>query len=520
MNRAELTLFLNQIQEKLGGEALLLHPIQLEKYQQSTLGLSKSIPAAILPKNTDETQIVVQLAHHYKIPLYPLSRGLNWGYGSRLPVKDQQVILDLSLMKAIRSVNEEFAYAIIEPGVTQQQLYEYLAANAPTLMMDASGAGPHVSLIGNYLERGFGFSPLAERAEGILHIEAVLADGRKIETSPPLFHDAKAKYLYKWGVGPSILSLFGQSNFVIVTAMAIKLMKKPETILTSFFYFKDSVQLTKATDAIRSLQQMGEVTSAVKWSHRDSLALYLVKKDEDFKKTFNPIGYEWVGSFGIYGSNEHVQLTKRKVKQILGKVAKVYFCSSTQLKWINRCSSFLKWIFGQQIEWKIEGLNMAYRRFHGQPEEKALQLAYLESQHPIPEKNLDPDRDGCGLIWFAPVLPLKGEDVFAYANLSKTIIKKYDFRFCPAFTAIGGRTCVGTIPILFNRMDEKAKTRAFECYHDLFEQSVQQGYPPYRISIHAMNKLLTQKDSYHDLLHALKRLFDPDNLIASGRYGL
>src|SRR5439155_6009065 len=100
-------------------------------------------PAAVLyPVSTEEVQQIVRIAAKYETPLYPISRGNNWGYGDACAVSDNQVIVDLRRMNKIIEVNAELAYAVVEPGVTQQQLYEHLRDNNIPLLLDVTGAGP------------------------------------------------------------------------------------------------------------------------------------------------------------------------------------------------------------------------------------------------------------------------------------------------------------------------------------------------------------------------------------------
>jgi 4-cresol dehydrogenase (hydroxylating) len=61
----------------------------------------------------------VAIANKFHVPIYVVSTGKNWGVGSKLPVKNGCALLILSEMKNIIEVNEKLRYAIIEPGVTQ-----------------------------------------------------------------------------------------------------------------------------------------------------------------------------------------------------------------------------------------------------------------------------------------------------------------------------------------------------------------------------------------------------------------
>src|SRR5690606_31560422 len=57
--------------------------------------------AAVAPTTVEEIQAIVKLANVHKVPLWPISRGKNYGYGGPAPVVANSVVLDLSRMKKI-----------------------------------------------------------------------------------------------------------------------------------------------------------------------------------------------------------------------------------------------------------------------------------------------------------------------------------------------------------------------------------------------------------------------------------
>ena len=68
--------------------------------------------------------------------------------------------------------------------------------------MDATGAGPDCSIIGNTLERGFGHTPYGDHFAHVCALEVVLADGSVLSTGLSCFDQATAAPVYRWGVGP------------------------------------------------------------------------------------------------------------------------------------------------------------------------------------------------------------------------------------------------------------------------------------------------------------------------------
>jgi 4-cresol dehydrogenase (hydroxylating) flavoprotein subunit len=72
--------------------------------------------AAVAPISAEEVRALVRLANEYRVPLWPISRGKNFGYGGAAPVMSGSVILDLSRMKKIE-IDVENGVALVEPGV-------------------------------------------------------------------------------------------------------------------------------------------------------------------------------------------------------------------------------------------------------------------------------------------------------------------------------------------------------------------------------------------------------------------
>src|SRR4030095_17003422 len=141
-----------------------------------------------------------------------------WGYGSRVPAGDG-VLLDLGRLNRIVAFDEDLAYVTIEPGVTQGQLYEFLRERGSRLWMDATGASPDCSIIGNTMERGFGHTPMGDHCNNVCAFEVVLPTGECVQTGFGRFAEAKAGALGRWGLGPSLDGLFSQSNLGLVTSL-------------------------------------------------------------------------------------------------------------------------------------------------------------------------------------------------------------------------------------------------------------------------------------------------------------
>lgn len=102
-------------------------------------------------------------------------------YGASGAIVSGSVILDLHRMDKIIEVNEEFAYAIVEPGVSFFDLFEYIQERGYRLWPSCPALG-WGSVVGNTLDRGFGYTPNGQHAEQQCGMEVVLATGEVLRT--------------------------------------------------------------------------------------------------------------------------------------------------------------------------------------------------------------------------------------------------------------------------------------------------------------------------------------------------
>lgn len=181
---------------------------------------------AVAPATIDELRAVLQVANAHRIPLWPISMGKNFAYGSAAPRLKGSLILDLKRMNRVLEVDERLGYAVVEPGVSFFDFKEELDRRGSRLWM----SGPSQSwgsVIGNALEHGVGYTPYGNHAEMICGMEVMLADGSLVRTGLGAVAGTREWQCHKWPFGPNWDGLFTQSNFGIVTKMGIWLMPEP-----------------------------------------------------------------------------------------------------------------------------------------------------------------------------------------------------------------------------------------------------------------------------------------------------
>src|ERR1035441_7952459 len=134
--------FLDSLRSSLGSAGVCGDEALRDSFARTTLPQGTRPAAVCWPSTREQIQRILKEASARAIPVYPISCGKNWGYGDACASLDGCLILDLSRMNRIIEVNCDLAYAVVEPGVTQGQLVDYLNEHQLPLMVDANGAGP------------------------------------------------------------------------------------------------------------------------------------------------------------------------------------------------------------------------------------------------------------------------------------------------------------------------------------------------------------------------------------------
>lgn len=200
--------------------AAYLDPFDIEPQEKHAAA------AAVAPANVEELRAVLAAANAHKVPVWPVSMGKNFAYGTSAPRLAGSVVLDLKRMNRVIEVNEALGYAIVEPGVSFFDFKAELDRRGGKLWMSGA-AHSWGSVIGNALEHGVGYTPYGTHAEAICGMEVMLADGTLVRTGLGATENSPEWACYKWPFGPSWDGVFTQSNFGVVTKMGIWLMPEP-----------------------------------------------------------------------------------------------------------------------------------------------------------------------------------------------------------------------------------------------------------------------------------------------------
>lgn len=500
---------------------------QIERAETATFRTEQKIPLILRPRTRAQVCETVRIANRHGVPVYPVSTGRNWGYGSRVPVVSGCALIDLSGMKQIVDFSETLGYVTVQPGVTQRDLYEFLHAQKSKLWMDATGSSPDCSLIGNAMERGFGHTPYGDHFAQVCALEAVLPDGETINTGFAGLPAARAGRVYRWGAGPSLDGLFSQSNFGIVTEMTIWLMPAPEYFQAFFFQSDREEGLAAIIDALRPLRMDGTLRSAIHIANDYKVMAGLQQFPAGEAEPLPPARMavlrremkftRWSGSGALYGTRGQVAEARRLLRGALnGAVSRLRFLDDRMLRTAARFTGLYRMVTGLDLTRTLELVKPVYGLLRGVPTQQPLGSAYWRKSMAVPD-DPDPDRDGCGLLWTAPVAPMEGAHAARLAGIVERSLLSHGFEPMISVTLLTERSIACVVSITYDRAKPGEDEKAMKCYRELQSELEAEGYYSYRLATPALPQPAAD-NPYGRLLKTIRTALDPNDILAPGRY--
>jgi 4-cresol dehydrogenase (hydroxylating) len=491
----------------VGAKNLLSEAAELGEAEAATFGTAQRITAIIRPADRAEVEECVRVANRYRAPIYPVSRGRNWGLGSRVPARTGCAVLDLARLDRIVDFDEKLAYITVQPGVTFRQVDEFLRERQSKLFAAVTGGPPDGSLVGNALERGEGSGPYGDRAAHICGFEVVLPTGETIRTGFGRFGKAKTVPLSPWGVGASLDGLFVQSSFGIVTELTVWLHPRPRYLEVFDLAVADTGDLAPVVDAIQPLVLNGTIAS-------QSFGLW-----NAYKRMSIAGRYPWSAMQG----KTPLLLRDRSGCEPWSAVGALY-APSASYRTAGRKS----------IQAACQGLpqtphfesaksstrDVAFDLWRGIPTVRNLRSMYWRKKNDPTgfAAPFDPHRDGCGVMWVHPVLPFSGEHVVNASRLMESVTASHGFEPLIGMSCPSGRRINVYLALMYDRAVAGEDERAMACHDDLLQRLTNEGYPPYRLGIQSMRSVPASQSPYEDVLRRLKAALDPNDIIAPGRY--
>jgi len=448
---------------------------------------SRSVHAVLRPGTVDDVRAVLAIFRRHRpgAALHAVSTGRNWGLGSAEPTTGGVVTLDMGRMGAIRALDRERGWAVVEPGVTQRRLAERLVGSRRMLNVTASSG--HTSVIGNALERGVGLR--RQRTEDLLGLEVVLADGACVRVG--WWPDTSAEFadaptaMDPYGLGPSLLHLFTQSNLAVVTAAVVRLMPRPEA--------QDVLRLTFPPERLGAA-----VDTLQRWVAQELVSGVLKVYDAASATNYGGLPGENLALICVSGTRERVAALTGVIRREADASGLFTSAVASSEEPASRADTVL-----QVVE----------RAYAGDPSRNEDMLAAATGQDAD-----HVDSDGGGWLFFLALVPFDGESMARAAGLVAEIGRETGL---PAGTTVNALSSdvIDLVVSLKFAPSEEATARAHRALDLIYERFVQAGFRPYRLDIdHAAWRRRLASPGTLALTERLETLLDPDGIIAPGRY--
>lgn len=457
--------------------------------------------AVVCPANAEEVRRIVEIANKYKFALHPISKGLQHGLGMATAVQSAGVTLSLSRLNKILRYEPELGYVVIEPGVSFQQLYDYLKeSNAPYWISPTSGP-TEASVLGNALDKGAGYTPLGNNFANLIGLEVILGDGRILNTGDGALSNCVSQFTHKGGFGPMLDNLFAQSNYGIVVKAGVWLMPAPPAARGFVFTFDSYDDIKKVADIAGHLKLIGAIPSTVSIAN-DQLCIGV--------ETASPIAHG---------------------------MPNLPPFSETNLRQLRLAHNVGAWnvigcVYGRDdnaLQAQIEHLRHRFSEIPGMkylPEEEAAQqraFAYrFDIAKGIPNATevdlYDVHKNG-GALSFLPSIPFRGSNALEAVNLSRNICIKYGFAYLNQFLC-SLRSMRNTQHIVFDNLNPESRERVKECYAELNSAFQAKGYLVSRPPTIFQEKIMDSLGVHAEVSREIKEVFDPNDILSPGRYGI
>jgi 4-cresol dehydrogenase (hydroxylating) len=459
---------------------------------------------AVQPASVEQVQAVLRIANELKAPVWAVSQGRNNGYGGGSPRLAGSIMLDLKRMNRILDVDEVSGTALVEPGVRFFDLHSHLRDNGSAYWPSVPDLG-WGSVMGNALDRGFGYTAYGMHNDMSCGLEVVLPEGALVRTGMGSMVGSKSWQLYKPGFGPSVDGIFAQSNLGVVTKMGLWLMPRPEVWAAIDIQVPEFTDLVPLIDAMRPLKLDGTIQSNV------------VIADALGHATFGSQRSHW-----YTGEGPIPESVTRSIMADLGIGHwNMYFALYDHRGMLEARIETVKRAFE-----KVDGLTISVTRYEGDTPDAEIAAGH-HTRAGIPGMNAEklPYWWGGrgGHIGFAPVSPMTGRDALAQAVMTKRRCEEFGFDFVAAFTA-GPRSMAHVAELLFDRDNPDQVSRVRQAFSALVTDAAAEGYGEYRTHIAFMD-LVAAQNNFNDnaLLHLqekLKDALDPNGILAPGKQGV
>ncbi|MHA1744830.1 MAG: FAD-binding oxidoreductase [Promethearchaeota archaeon] len=464
--------------------------IRASYHSKSIMGLESQISECVVrPRYTNEVRNILMWCSDRRIPVTPMSAGLSGGFA--LPVfKPSGVLLDMSRFDRIIEIDEDNRYAIIEPGVTNGELWAYMKKYHPKYIPPiADGAPPAATVLGDGIDRGFSLvtSSMGPQGEIFMGAEVVIPVGDILNYGSMALNGTKP--FYRWGLGPELFStLMGsQGAMGIVTKGVVKIFPHPHYKTVKAYAMSNPQDMQNLTLELGKLEFGIAHNTVMVQGGNWPLVMARWPKDKV------PQEYEFYKKIGIPKWWMNWEIWANTAEE-LAYVEKTIDDYAEAFKKSDQCidpDAIKEWILHpKQIESRLK-----------KPNKIAVPYSYYEAGYLF-------------ITWYTP-----WNESAEFAEYYNSILKKYGFPETMWIASIERCRQAICMPIVaFDSSKPEDFIRVQDMNRETTEYCLSKGWINYRPdpNIHAP-MTYSKAGTYLKYLRKVKEMFDPNYIMHPGR---
>jgi glycolate oxidase len=249
--------FVDGLRRALGHEHVITEPEQLRVYECDGLTGHRAVPElVVLPRTTEEVQVVVRACHAASVPF--VARGAGTGLSGGATPLAGGVVVSLARMNRILEIDLASRRVVVQPGVANLDVTRAVAAEGYFYAPDPSSQ--QVCTIGGNVAENSGGAHCLKHGFTVHHVTGatfVLPDGDVVELG--------GKSLDPDGMDLLGVVVGSEGTLGIVTEVTLRIVRVPETVRTLLAGFETT---DAAGAAVSGIVAAGILPSAIEMMDR------------------------------------------------------------------------------------------------------------------------------------------------------------------------------------------------------------------------------------------------------------